>query len=87
MTIVGIITLTKQGPTNSPAPPLGAGAPEVTHQMIEAGVSALQRRGVGLDGEATSFLEDAVCEVFLAMAAEGFLQHQNTEENESPSTC
>ncbi len=44
MTIMGIITLTKQGPTNSPEQPLepGAGAPEITPEMLEAGATLVQ---------------------------------------------
>jgi hypothetical protein len=61
----GIITLTKHTPTPSSAaaPVIGAGAPEVTSAMIDAGVDAY----LALDREFDA-AERIVTEVFRAMA-------------------
>ena len=55
-----------------PAAPVGDGAPEieVTEEMIEAGVDALQRRGIcGDAGESMDLVRQAVEEAFLSMAS------------------
>lgn len=62
---MGIITLTKQPqyPVGDPSPETGADAPEVTPQMVSAGVSAL-------NAASGSFGEDQlVVAVYSAMVA------------------
>jgi hypothetical protein len=50
---------------------------EITPEMIEAGIEALQRRGFGNDGDSINSLQSAVSAIFLAMVESSHLFRQS----------